>query len=378
MLYMMNSLYAGHYLMGCRFDNWIRLLCKNHWRIDRGRRAEALLITGCSLLLSPFALIESLLFDRTIRRTPLKDDPVFILGHWRSGTTFLQNLLSRDPQFGWSDPVSTSTMPNRLLLGRILAPMIAKRLRGARPMDNLQYGLDLPIEETFALLTISDRSLLHLIAFPENYPHYVAQTFVADFPAKELRAWQRDYDFVLRKLSYVNKGRRLLLKSPDNTAHLKTLLDMYPQAKFINIHRDPYVTIRSTIHMFLKQMELMRLSPLPDDLDNQMENVIVGIFERMYREMFALEKYIPKNRFVELAYTDFVAAPVEHIRRIYTQLELPGFEAARPLFETYAASQENYVKNQFTISPRLRAKINARLGFYFERYGYEMREEQNP
>lgn len=374
---MSKNLYAGHYLMGCRLDNWLRLLAENRFRIARDKRAEALLISGCSLLLALPAMLESLIYDRRIKNAPMEKDPVFIIGHWRSGTTFLQNIMSRDAQFGWADPVSTSTMPNRILLGGMLAPMVGKRLKGARPMDNLEYRLDLPIEETFALLTISDRSLLHLIAFPENYPRYVAETFVADFPEKKLCAWKKDYDFVLRKLSFVKRGRQLLLKSPDNTAHLQTLLDMYPGARFINIHRDPYTTIRSTIHMFTKQMELMRLSPLPaGDMEEMMEDVITGIFARMYGEMFALKERIPADRFTEVAYEDFVRSPVAHLARIYETLALPGFDAARPAFEAYAATQRDYVRNEFDISPRLKKKVNERLGFYFAHYGYAMREER--
>lgn len=375
---MANRLYTGHYLLSCRLDNWLRLLRENKLVIARERVPQALLISLSSLLLSPFALAESAIFGRRIRRHSLAQDPVFIIGHWRSGTTYLQNILSRDPQFGWADPVSTAAFPNCLLLGWLLSPIIAKSLRGARPMDNLEYSLNLPIEETFALMTVSTRSLLHLIAFPADYGRYTARTFVDDFPQSELRAWEKEYDFVLRKLSYVCKGRQLLLKSPDNTAHLPALRRLYPNARYINIHRDPYITVRSTMHMFKKQMELMRLSPLPNvDFEDAMETEIVAIFERMYRELFTLKEELPQDRFAELAYEDFVKEPIDSLSRIYKRLGIAGFEAARPSFEAYAESQKSYIKNKFEISSRLRQKINARLGFYFAHYGYEMREEIN-
>lgn len=375
----MKPLYSGHYLLSCRLDNWLRLLAENHFHIEREQIPQALYITATSLLTAPFAAAESLLFDRRIRAQAMAKDPVFILGHWRSGTTYLQNLMSRDPQFGWADPVSTTAMPVSLVLRKLVTPAVKKGLVGARPMDNMHYGLDLPMEETFALLSVSDQSIIHMIAFPEHYEQYFTGAFVEDLPREKRAAWERTYDFVLRKLTYVNGGKQLLLKSPDNTAHLKELLGMYPDARFVNIHRDPYVTIQSTIHMFEVQMDLLRLSPLPaGDMTEIMEDAIVHIFGRMYRELFGLQGAIAANRFTELAYEDFVKAPVPALERIYGQLELDGFEAARPRFEAYAEGQKSYVKNRFEIPESLRRKINDNLGFYFEHYGYEMRKDANP
>lgn len=104
---------------------------------------------------------------------------------------------------------------------------------------------------------------------------------------------------------------------------------MYPDARFINIHRDPYDTVRSTVHMFQKQMDQLRLSPLPDgDIGELIEDTIIYIFERMYRQLFSLMGAIPENRLVDIAYTDFVKDPVGSLEGIYRKLELDGFEAA--------------------------------------------------
>lgn len=373
----MKALNPGHYLMGCRLDNWIRLLRQNRFAIRREGIPQALLITATSLATAPLALAESAIFNRRIRSTPLAQDPVFIIGHWRSGTTYLQNIMSRDPQFGWADPVSTATMPICLLMGRAVAPSVRRGLKDARPMDNMHYGLDLPMEETFALLTVSDQSIIHMIAFPQEYRRYLAGAFVEDLPREERAAWERTYDFLLRKLTYICGGKQLLLKSPDNTAHMKELMGMYPDARFVNIHRDPYDTVRSTVHMFSKQMDQLRLSPLPEgDIQELIEDTVIYVFERMYRQLFSLMGAIPENRLVDIAYTDFVKDPVGSLEGIYRKLELDGFEAARGRFEAYAAGQKDYVKNRFDYSPRLIRKVNENLGFYFERYGYPRREEE--
>jgi len=371
----MDKFNPGHYLLGCRLDNWLRLLRQNRFRIDDDKLLQALAITGTSLLLSPFALLEHLIFAPQVRRTKLEKDPIFILGFWRSGTTYLQNMLSRDRQFAWADPMSINLFPVSRLLGGLLSPILGRSLRGARPMDNLEYRLDLPMEETFAMMTVSEHDLLHLLAFPENYQTYVNCTFLSDLPERDRANWMRQYDFLLKKLTLSKGGKQLILKSPDNTARIRELRQQYPDARFINIHRNPYATLRSAIHMLKKQLELMELTERPDDFEELMEDIFVDIFERMYREMFELQKDIPQNRWVDLAYDDFVAAPVEKLRSIYDRLEIGDFAAARPYFEAHAESQRNYVKNKLDISPRLRQRINEKLGFYFEHYGYSMEEE---
>ena len=200
-------------------------------------------------------------------------------------------ILSRDEQFGWFDPVNTIGLPYSLLLGRLIQPPIEKGIQNGRPQDNVQYSLDLPMEETFGVLTISPYSIIHMIAFPENYKKYIEGAFVSDLPMEELRKWERSYDYAVRKLTYIKKGKQLILKSPDNTARIRELWGMYPDARFINIHRDPYKTVRSTIHMFRTEMDSLRLTEEPDNIDELIENTVIDIFERMYRELF--EQYYP-------------------------------------------------------------------------------------
>lgn len=365
----------AHYLLGCRFDNWVRLLWQNRFRIAPGRIPMALFITLTSLLTFPIALLEKLIFDRKIRRSAPEKDPVFIIGHWRSGTTYLQNILSRDPQFGWCDPVSTTTFSISKLLRKPLTRIESGALKTARPMDNMEYKVDLPIEDTFALATISPDSIIHMIAFPHRYKSYLPGAFVSDLSPARQEKWKKTYSYIINKLTWFYGGKQLLLKSPDNTAHMTQLLELYPNAKFVNIHRDPYTTVMSTIHMFKKQMEIIRLSPLPEgDLDIILEDTIVYIFKRMYTELFELEASLGKNM-ITVSYADLSARPIECAEMIYSGLELPGYEEALPHIKAYVDSQKNYVKNRFTINPRLRDKINSELGFYFKHYGYEMETE---
>lgn len=362
---------SGHVLLGCRFDVWLRLLWQNRFHVSPRSIPQALLISLTSLLLFPFALLERLILALPLKRQQVKR-PLFILGHWRSGTTFLQNLLSRDPGLGWFEPAATLTFNNVTLLGWLIRPLMRGVLPDARPMDNMQYTEDLPMEDVFAIASITPLALDDLLTFPERFEYYLDAAFVDELPEKLRQEWRRSYDYILRKQTWRCKGKPLMMKSPDATCRGRELYRLYPDARFIHIYRDPYRVVRSTINMFTRIMERMCLQELPDELF--IEDMIVATSARIFRKVIDDLEHIPKDQVIEVRYEDFEQDPLGYLRRIYAHLGLPDFEKARPAFQAHVDSQKSYEKNKFELSPRLVGKINQQCGFYFEHYGYEMKE----
>lgn len=331
-------------------------------------------MTLVSFLLGIPAFLEWLIFYIPIKRTKLKKDPVYIVGHWRTGTTFLQNLLTRDPQFAWFDPVRTVSFNNCILLKKPIEFAMKKMhlLNGARPMDNLEYTLDLPMEEVFAQATISTQAIAHMLVFPDggNGVKFIETAFIDEQPESKQKEWFKAYDYILKKITYLYKGKQLLLKSPENTCRIGMLKKCYPGAKFINIYRDPYVVVMSTANMFKKEMGLFCLSDKPSD--EFIEDTIIDLFERIYRKTFNELYAMPESDYIDICYEDFCKAPKDYLKQIYEHLGIDGYEEALPYLDKYLDSQKDYKKNKFNLNPELRDKINDRLGFYFEHYGYEM------
>ncbi|MCC8357698.1 MAG: sulfotransferase [Oscillospiraceae bacterium] len=367
-------LYLSHYLLGVRLDNWLRLLWRCRFRIRPSKIPEALFITLISLLLFPFAILEGLVCAIPLHRTKITKDPVFILGHWRSGTTYLQNLMSRDPQFDWFSPMNTAMFSNYVLLGWLLRDGVKSGIKDARPMDNVQYTMDLPMEETFALGNFTPFILDHLLAFPLVWEKYVPYVFVDELPPRQKRRYRRAYQHILKKKTMTGGGKRLVLKSPDNTAQTDMLRELYPDAKFVNIYRDPYAVVDSTVNMIKSQINLVTLTKLPDvDVDDLLEDMVIHrMTVPMYKKLIAEESTFKPHHFVSVKYEDFVTDPERYLRYIYQELELDGFEEALPRLRSFIAGQKSYQTNHHAIRPRLREKINQNLGFYFEHYGYEM------
>ena len=239
-------------------------------------------------------------------------------------------------------------------------------------MDNLEYTEDLPMEEVFAIASVSTLAVDNLMSFPEYFEYYLDAAFVDQLPQDLRREWRRKYDYILRKQTWRCKGRPLMLKSPDATCRGLELYRMYPDARFIHIYRDPYKVVRSTINMFVKIMDQMCLQKKPDPLF--VEDMIVATSARIFRKVIADAEQIPEDQIIEVRYEDFEQDALGFLRRIYGHLGLPGFEKAEPAFRAYIDSQKDYQKNRFDIEPRLVRKINEQCGFYFEHYGYAMKE----
>ena len=80
--------------------------------------------------------------------------PVFILGHWRSGTTFVHNVLSGDSRYGYCTTYQT-VFPHIMLWGYGFFRACTKVLMPShRPTDSVELGPDLPQEEQFALVNM--------------------------------------------------------------------------------------------------------------------------------------------------------------------------------------------------------------------------------
>lgn len=116
------------------------------------RNLDRLLSAGCiagynSLMNG----IEHLIYGGRIARTPVTEPPIFILGHWRSGTTMLHNLMTLNPRFTFLNLYECLFPGHFLLTQKINAPLTEWLLPRKRPMDNVEVAWSAPQEDEVAL-----------------------------------------------------------------------------------------------------------------------------------------------------------------------------------------------------------------------------------
>ncbi len=356
----------AHPLCITRLDVIVRLLLK-----ERHVRAAAIpqiaAALGMALLTGLPTLLEYLLCRGRIKKEQVKE-PVFILGHWRTGTTLLQYLLSQDEHFGGFDPVFNFAFNYYYVLGWLFRPLVKGSLSEKRPQDNMRLSLDLPLEEYMAFAKIEADSLYPVNYFPLSFERYMNNSYWQDLPPKKAKRLERKYMDLLKKCSLHDRHKRLLLKSPDNTGRVSVLCRMFPDAKFIHIYRNPYTVIRSTVHLYEKVCDLWTLQPMPSR--EELEDWVIDNFKRMYEEYFRVAGRLPADTLYEVCFEAFEKSPLPYLKEAYEKLSLGDYEAAEPGFRKYLDEEKNYQKNTYDYPESLKRKVEERLGFYFQHYGY--------
>ena len=365
---------TGHYMYGCDYDHFRHLLTEHQADLDPAQRGRIEECLRYSRFLTRFAKIERLFWDKRIRAVEVTKPPLFILGHWRSGTTYLFNLLSCDPEMTFMDSMTTFTFHNFLLLRYHLPKHYRSKLTGDRYGDDMEFLPHSPQEECYAIANCIDETFTHLITFPQSYQEYMDLAFEDGMTDAQKQRWRATHEYLLKKITYFRRGKRILFKSPDNTAKMGMLHDLYPDAKFVHIYRDPYKVLLSTIHMFEAGMQAMTFEKVPPHA--LIEDMAVQFYKRIYLQYLKDMARVPREQLVEIAYSDLTRAPIDTLAQIYTALDLPGFEAARPQMLAHIESQRAYRTNRFELPDALRRKINRELGFFFDHYHIPMQTEK--
>jgi len=356
-------------LAGANLTNLLRLVAQNKFRISFKYMPRFLYAVMLSSVISPFRTMEKIKFDKHIKKTEISQPPLFIVGHWRSGTTYMHNLLSLDKNFGYCTTFH-SVIPGAFIVGeKALKPIVASSIPETRPMDDVPMGPDLPQEEEYALGAFTPYAYYNGWCFPQNmafYNRYVGMNSVSE---KSIEEWREAYLHLLKKLTFFWKGKRLALKNPSNTARIKLLLEMFPDAQFVHIYRNPYTLFFSMVKFMVKVLPRYCVqNPIRKE---EMEEMIFDVYSKLYKKFFEEKNLIPEKNLVEVRYEDFIKQPLEELGRIYEELQLGGFEKNKSAFKNYIASQSRIRTSKYELSEEIKNKIYKNWKFAFDELGYE-------
>lgn len=359
---------SHNYLAGITAGDWFRLLYDNGFAVDPLYWHRAAFITVASVMNAGYRRIEQWRFSQDVNRTSLAGPPLFILGHWRTGTTHLHNLLALDTQqFAFANTYQVVNPHTFLSTEAINTRLFAGLVPPRRPMDNMALSFQTPQEDEFAPLLITRLSPYLGGTFARRESQYAKYLTFQEATAEEVARWKSGFLWFLKKLT-LKYGRPLLLKSPPHTARVKLLLEMFPDARFVHIHREPYTVFQSFRHYYDTAMWYTYLQrPTLEDLDDR----IIHRYQVMYDAFFHERQLIPKGQYHEICFEDLERDPEGQLETLYQTLGLPGFATFRPALGAYVESLKGYEKNTFAPLPRdLRHRIASAWGPSFEEWGY--------
>jgi omega-hydroxy-beta-dihydromenaquinone-9 sulfotransferase len=365
---------------GMDAPTFFALLARNRFAISPslGRVHIAVSAAIFSLMNSVLNVLQQVVYGRRIARVTLAP-PVFIIGHWRSGTTFLHELLTRDPAL--TAPTTYECFsPRHFHLSAWLFTRFDYLIPGTRPMDDMEMGWRNPQEDEFALLNMGVPSPYRELAFPNHRKRAAPFLSLDEFSARDRTRWCKALVTFLKSVTLYRMKRaggvapRLVLKSPPHTARLAALSEMFPEAKFIHLVRNPAEVFPSSVRTWATLFEVQGCqTPRAEALPNgaaSIEDYVLSTFNELYRDFAQARSAIRADRFCELRYEDLVADPYTQLQRIYEHLQLGRFEEARPRFATHLAAVRDYRPSRHQIAPDTQSEMRRRWAPFFETYGY--------
>jgi len=353
-------------LAGGTLTNWLALLAENGFRIHPRYMPRFCYITMLNSITAIPRIIEKRRYARDIEK--MEVEPVFIVGHFRGGTTYLHYLMSHDINMSYVSTFQTLLPDNYIFIERFFKKILSDSLPPTRPMDDIEMAADNPYEEEYAVANLSRLSFYHGWYFPRKMKEYFEKYVLFNVDTKTIEKWKKVYSYVLKKAAYKMGKKHVLLKNPPNTGRIKQLLEIYPDAKFIHIYRNPYKVFSSTMNLYRGIMPLFSLQDY--DMEEIEENVFY-FYKAMYDKFFKEKHMIKEENYVEIKYEDFVKQPMKTLEHIYSSLKLPYFEKSRGRFRRYIKSQKDYKPNSHPMDKKLKEKIYYHWHDTIDRWGYE-------
>lgn len=359
--------WAPRIWLGCSVRAWYELLRRNRFAVGPQHLHTAVVDTVVSVINSCLAGIETAVYGRTIARARVSPDPLFIIGHWRSGTTLLHELLCLDERYA-GPTVYECCAPHHFLLTESFLPRLLWFLMpDRRPVDQMEIDWTSVFEDEFALCLLGARSPYEMLAFPNSALSELNLLDPNNLTAAESRRWRALLVRFLTKVALRDPERRLVLKSPPHTCRIPLLLELFPRARFVHVVRNPYDVFPSTKHLWRTLRHSQGLQNPKTEISDE---TILATFLFMHTCVERDKALIPADQFHELRYEDLLRDPIAEMRSMYAHLRLGGFGDVTAAIETYFSARTTYTTNRYPISESQRDAVRRHWGGVIERYGY--------
>ncbi len=360
-----------HPLAGAKWSHY-RELISRHRTVPPRSRFQRLFLAFALLQRTPLAWIEArleALRDRLSCATPEPGrPPLFLIGHWGSGTTWLHQILSLDSQFGYPD-VGDTLMPwNLNETSRYCRAFVRPALPRDRLFDAVGVCLEDPQEEEVALAAMGPVSYFLSLYFPsETEGHLCRALFPERAAAEEREAFEEAYRLFHQRIRRKCSGRRILFKNPASTTRIAMLRRLFPGAQFVHLVRNPFEVYAAAINRI---PYLLNGFALEDFRHLSLERLVLETYESLMRRYLEDRALLPPEDLVEVRFEELEQDRPAVISRIYKQLGIDGAERVIDAVRAKEESEPPYRRTSRPLAPEVAARVAQAWRFAFDAWGY--------
>ena len=355
---------SGYFITGITTGNLIKLVRRNGIGLHPRYSGRFMVLFLYSLGTSFLKFVEKILYSKKINDTACPQNPIFIIGHWRSGTTYLHQIFNALPGFKTPTMLEIGTPESFLVSDKVLSPIIKRLLPPRRSTDNVTLNLDEPQEDEFALFRATTHSPVEKLVFPEKDGFFLDRH--CDFmPPERLRhTWKKTLTTFCKKLSLHGKGR-IVLKNPFHSTRIKLLKKIFPKAKFIHIYRNPLKVIPSTIHMWKIEgrHNSLREGATAPSLDNA-----IAVYDTMLTKINKDLEQLPGDDYCTIRFEDLQSAPVATLCKSLDSIGVTLSELQLDSLRTFTGSLKNYRQNRYLLSDDQVRHIQSKLHHHMRNF----------
>ncbi len=356
-------------LIGAR--NEILKKISKQFPIDKNYQNRWKKTTLISWILGWLAKVDRRRSAKLLATLEINEPPIFIIGHWRSGTTYLHNLMCLDKKAAFPTTYQ-SVFPNNLFAFQpVIKFLMNLFLPSKRPGDGLPLLVDQPQEDEFAIGNEIDYSFYYWLFFPKQAAYFRDLHFLSTQKREtHEQQWKENYIRFIKRSLLNTKGSVYVSKNPPNTARIPWLLDLFPDAKFIFLHRDPYDVYASTCKFFKIVIKSLQLQHYSDD---EFKEHILESYRLLHEAYFQDVKKIPKENLIEIPYQQLVDNPLSIMQKISEQFGFPDMHQIQERLNVMTGVGKNHKPEAYGQELSLTNEIYNRWSVIFDHLGYPKR-----
>ena len=351
---------------GMTLGRLVSVILGNRLNLSVKNLSRLLFLFQSSLWSSIFAFIEDVRFSNQINIAPVPENPVFIIGHWRTGTTLLFKLMSMDEQFTAPTLFQVAEPDSMLTSYSYYKPIMKALVKKTRPMDNVKIGMDEPQEDEYAIYRLTGSSPLEELVFPCSKKYFVETWLQSGHSEKEGKLLKNQLTMFYKKVLYRKPGI-LLSKNPFHSFRIKLLREAFPGARFIQIHRNPCCVVPSTMNMWnILQVE----NSLNNMVHKHTAAEVSVLLKKLIAQIDADKAALPAGCYAEIKFEDLEKETVEVVRSLYASLGLEFTTGFEQKIRDYMESGRDFRKNSFSLPANDSVLIHDELKDHMQKYSY--------